>query len=158
MTDEESNPLLGVRASKDGNVVTGDVLIEDSRGNLVRSDSRLVAAVGVENLVIVSTNDAVLVASRERDQDVKRIVDSLMKAGRNEAQQPARMHRPWGSFEGWSGVVREAVVFAGLPDPGETRVALQTTADRDAAAMTDVIAGLDLRDAPLRKFRQLARR
>jgi mannose-1-phosphate guanylyltransferase/mannose-1-phosphate guanylyltransferase/mannose-6-phosphate isomerase len=100
-SDVGSWSVLWERGSKDadGNVATGDVLIEDSRGNLVRSDSRLVAAVGVENLVIVSTNDAVLVASRERDQDVKRIVDSLMKAGRNEAQQPARMHRPWGSFE-----------------------------------------------------------
>jgi len=58
------------------------------------------------------------------------------------AGRPTHGLRPWGSFEGWSGVVREAVVFAGLPDPGETRVALQTTADRDAAAMTDVMAGL----------------
>jgi mannose-6-phosphate isomerase-like protein (cupin superfamily) len=54
---------------------------------------------GVENLVIVATNDAVLVAARERDQDVKRIVDSLLKAGRNEASQPSRVYRPWGSFE-----------------------------------------------------------
>jgi mannose-1-phosphate guanylyltransferase/mannose-1-phosphate guanylyltransferase/mannose-6-phosphate isomerase len=100
-SDVGSWSVLWERGSKDanGNVTTGDVLVEDSRGNLIRSDSRLVAAVGVEKLVIVSTNDAVLVASRERDQDVKRIVDSLLKAGRNEAQQPTRMHRPWGSFE-----------------------------------------------------------
>ena len=58
------------------------------------------------------------------------------------AGQPAHGLRPWGSFEGWSSVVREAVVFAGLPDPGETRQALQTTADRDAAAMAGVIEGL----------------
>ncbi len=49
---------------------------------------------------------------------------------------------PWGSFEGWSGVVREAVVYAGLPDPGETRLALQTTADRDALAMSAIIDSL----------------
>ncbi|QDU23585.1 hypothetical protein [Urbifossiella limnaea] len=65
------------------------------------------------------------------------ILRAWVRAGR-----PRHQLRPWGSFEGWSGVVREAVVFAGLPDPGETRVALQTTADRDAAAMADVIAGL----------------
>ena len=49
---------------------------------------------------------------------------------------------PWGSFEGWSGVVRESVVFAGLPDPGETRLALQSAADRDALAMSAMIDAL----------------
>lgn len=53
---------------------------------------------------------------------------------------------PWGSFEGWSAVVREAVVFAGLPDPGETRLALQTSADRDALAMETVLACLEQMD------------
>jgi mannose-1-phosphate guanylyltransferase/mannose-6-phosphate isomerase len=100
-SDVGSWSVLWERGSKDanGNVATGDVIIEDGRGNLIRSDSRLVAALGVENLVIVATNDAVLVAARERDQDVKRIVDNLTKAGRNEASQPARVYRPWGNFE-----------------------------------------------------------
>ena len=100
-SDVGSWSVLWERGAKDadGNVTMGDVLVEDSRGNFIRSDLRLVAALGVEKLVIVSTNDAVLVASRERDQDVKLIVDSLLKAGRNEAQQPARVYRPWGSFE-----------------------------------------------------------
>ncbi|MBN9517923.1 hypothetical protein J0H58_05275, partial [bacterium] len=62
------------------------------------------------------------------------------------AGKPTHGLRPWGSYEGWSGVVREAVVFAGLPDPGETREALQSTADREAAAMAEVIAGLELLD------------
>jgi mannose-1-phosphate guanylyltransferase/mannose-1-phosphate guanylyltransferase/mannose-6-phosphate isomerase len=84
---------------KDGNATTGDVIVEDSRGNLIRSESRLVAALGVDNLVIIATNDAVLVAPRERDQDVKRIVGRLLEAGRTEASQPARVYRPWGSFE-----------------------------------------------------------
>jgi mannose-1-phosphate guanylyltransferase/mannose-6-phosphate isomerase len=100
-SDVGSWSLLWERGQKDasGNVTTGDVIIEDGKGNLIRSDSRLVAALGVENLVIVSTNDAVLVAARERDQDVKHIVDQLLKAGRNEASQPSRVYRPWGSFE-----------------------------------------------------------
>src|SRR5262249_27707687 len=59
---------------------------------------------------------------------------------------PQQGLKPWGSFEGWSGVVREAVVFAGLPDPGETRLALQTMADRDAQAVSlliDALARMD---------------
>ncbi len=62
------------------------------------------------------------------------------------AGKPTHGLKPSGSFEGWSAVVREAVVFAGLPDPGETREALQSTADRDACAMADVLAGLERLD------------
>ena len=62
-------------------------------------------------------------------------------AGRPRHQLPA-----WGSFEGWSSAVREAVVFAGLPDPGETRDALQTTADRDAVAMGAILGALEHMD------------
>ena len=100
-SDVGSWSVLWERGAKDadGNVKTGDVIIEDGRGNFIRSDSRLVAALGVENLVIIATNDAVLVAPRDRDQDVKRIVDQLIKAGRTEASQPPRVYRPWGSFE-----------------------------------------------------------
>jgi hypothetical protein len=58
------------------------------------------------------------------------------------AGKPRHGLTPWGSFEGWSGVVREAVVFAGLPDPGETRLALQTLADRDALAVSALIDAL----------------
>src|SRR4051812_16698226 len=62
------------------------------------------------------------------------------------AGRPRHDLAPWGSFEGWSGVVREAVVFAGLPDPGETRLALQTTADRDAMMMSAMIEALERMD------------
>ncbi len=62
------------------------------------------------------------------------------------AKRPRHDLAPWGSFEGWSGVVREAVVFAGLTDPGETRLALQTTSDRDAVAMQAVLTGLEEMD------------
>ena len=58
------------------------------------------------------------------------------------AGRPAHGLTPWGSDEGWSGIVRGAVVFTGLPDPGDTRLALQTAADRDAAAMAVVLDGL----------------
>jgi hypothetical protein len=62
------------------------------------------------------------------------------------AGRPRHQLAPWGSFEGWSGVVREAVVFAGFPDPGETRHALQITADRDAATMTTVLTCMEQLD------------
>jgi hypothetical protein len=62
------------------------------------------------------------------------------------AGRPRHGLTPWGSFEGWSGVVREAVVFAGLPDPGETRLALQKAADRDAVAMTALLLALEQMD------------
>ncbi len=63
------------------------------------------------------------------------------------AGRPTHNLKAWGSFQSWSDVVREAVVFAGLPDPGETRVKLQTVADRDAANMETIIDGLRLMDA-----------
>jgi mannose-1-phosphate guanylyltransferase/mannose-6-phosphate isomerase len=100
-SDVGSWSMLWERGTKDsdGNVTAGDVLIEDGRNNFIRSEGRLVATVGVDNLIVVATNDAVLVARRDRDQEVKRVVDRLVKAGRSEASQHARVHRPWGFFE-----------------------------------------------------------
>jgi mannose-1-phosphate guanylyltransferase/mannose-6-phosphate isomerase len=82
-----------------GNVLHGDVLLDQSHNNYIRSESRLVAATGVENLVVVETSDAVLVASRDRVQDVKRLVTALKSAGRDEASVHSRVYRPWGSYE-----------------------------------------------------------
>ncbi|HXJ01401.1 MAG TPA: mannose-1-phosphate guanylyltransferase/mannose-6-phosphate isomerase [Micropepsaceae bacterium] len=100
-SDVGSWSMLWERGTKDadGNVVAGDVLIEDGRNNLIRSEGRLVATVGVDNLIVVATKDAVLVTRRDRDQDVKRVVERLVKAGRPEASQHPRVHRPWGFFE-----------------------------------------------------------
>ena len=100
-SDLGSWSMLWERGEKDaaGNVVAGDVLIEDGRDNFIRSEGRLVAALGVENLIVVATHDAVLVAARDRDQDVKRVVDRLAKDGRPEIAQHARVYRPWGFFE-----------------------------------------------------------
>jgi mannose-1-phosphate guanylyltransferase/mannose-1-phosphate guanylyltransferase/mannose-6-phosphate isomerase len=101
-SDIGSWSMLWERSAKDesGNVATGDVLIEDGRNNFIRSsDGQLLAALGVENLVIVATRDAVLVTQRDRDQDVKLIVDKLTRSGRSEATQHAKVYRPWGFFE-----------------------------------------------------------
>jgi mannose-1-phosphate guanylyltransferase/mannose-1-phosphate guanylyltransferase/mannose-6-phosphate isomerase len=82
-----------------GNVVVGEALAEDSRGCYVRGEGQLVAALGVQDLVIVATPDAVLVTSKERDQDVKKVVDRLKAMGRQAATQTLRVHRPWGYYQ-----------------------------------------------------------
>ncbi len=82
-----------------GNVLRGDVLIEDSQNCYIHSSGRLVAAVGLQDHVVVETADAVLVAARDRVQDVKAIVAQLNKQGRGEALLHRRVNRPWGSYE-----------------------------------------------------------
>jgi len=88
--------------SKDanGNVVRGDVYLDGVEGSLVRAESRMVAAIGVSNLLIVETADAVLVADKNRAQDVKKVVDFLKASGRSEHEFHTRVFRPWGWYEG----------------------------------------------------------
>jgi mannose-1-phosphate guanylyltransferase/mannose-6-phosphate isomerase len=81
------------------NVVNGDVLLHDVETSYIRSESRLVAAVGISNLVVVETSDAVLIADKDRVQDVKHIVLALKQANRDEATMHKRVYRPWGSYE-----------------------------------------------------------
>ncbi len=83
-----------------GNVVRGDVYLDNARDCLVRAESRMVAALGVDNLVVVETKDAVLVARRDRAQDVKKVVDHLKASGRTEHEFHTRVYRPWGWYEG----------------------------------------------------------
>lgn len=83
-----------------GNRLEGDVMAIDSINCLVRaSDRRLVATIGVSDLVIVDTPDATLVASRDRSQDVKRLVDHLKEAERSEHIFHRKVYRPWGSYD-----------------------------------------------------------
>jgi len=82
-----------------GNVSEGDVLLQDARDNYIRSESRLVAAVGVDNLVVVETPDAVMVGARDQMQQIKQIVEALSRAERPEATVHQRVYRPWGSYE-----------------------------------------------------------
>ena len=89
---------LGVRDA-DGNAVEGDALLEDTTNTYVHSDRALVSAIGVKDLVIVDTPDALLVADRSKAQDVSRIVARLKAAGRKEHEQHLRNYRPWGFFE-----------------------------------------------------------
>jgi len=83
-----------------GNACKGDVLVHDSRHNYINANDRLVAAVGVENLIIVETADAVLVADKQHSQQVKQIVEQLKQQQREEHVIHRCVPRPWGSYEG----------------------------------------------------------
>ncbi|MFL6662373.1 MAG: mannose-1-phosphate guanylyltransferase/mannose-6-phosphate isomerase [Rhizobacter sp.] len=82
-----------------GNASAGDAFVRDSRGTLVHATSRLVGVLGVENLVVIETPDAVLVADRRRTQDVKHIVAHLDGKGRTEHTVHRQVHRPWGWYD-----------------------------------------------------------
>ena len=82
-----------------GNASHGDVLLRDSRNSLVHAASRLVGVVGLDNVVVVETPDAVLVADRSRSQEVKQIVAELDRAGRSEQTLHRQVHRPWGWYD-----------------------------------------------------------
>jgi mannose-1-phosphate guanylyltransferase / mannose-6-phosphate isomerase len=82
-----------------GNASHGDVLLRDSRNSLVHAASRLVGVVGLDNVVVVETPDAVLVTDRSRSQEVKQIVAELDRAGRSEQTLHRQVHRPWGWYD-----------------------------------------------------------
>ena len=82
-----------------GNAHLGDVLTTDSRNTLVHASSRLVSLVGVEDLIVIETSDAVLVADKNRSQDVKHIVTQLQAAKREEQTLHRKVHRPWGWYD-----------------------------------------------------------
>ena len=79
------------------NVTQGDVLLHNVKNSYIRAENKLVAAVGLDNHVIVETHDAVLVAHKNDDQNVKKIVEQLKKLSRNEAEHHVTIYRPWGS-------------------------------------------------------------
>ena len=84
---------------KEGNVTSGDTLISNTKNSLIHASTRLVSAVGVENLIIVETADAVLVADRKNSQDVKSIVSQLEAQKREEKNLHRKVSRPWGWYD-----------------------------------------------------------
>ncbi|PPD35141.1 MAG: mannose-1-phosphate guanylyltransferase/mannose-6-phosphate isomerase [Methylomonas sp.] len=82
-----------------GNAIKGDVLTIDTTNSYVHSSNKLVAVIGVKDLVVVETDDAVMVASKERVQDVKGIVDQLKALKRDEAHVHRKVYRPWGHYD-----------------------------------------------------------
>jgi len=83
-----------------GNALRGDVYVDAVKNSLIRAESRIVAAVGVSDLIVVETPDAVLVAHKDHAQDVKKIVDHLKLHARSEHEFHSRVYRPWGWYEG----------------------------------------------------------
>ncbi len=82
-----------------GNSVHGDVLLHDTKSTYVRSESKLIATIGVKDLVISESDDAILVAHKDRVQDVKKIVEQLNLSQRPEARQHRKIYRPWGAYD-----------------------------------------------------------
>jgi mannose-1-phosphate guanylyltransferase/mannose-6-phosphate isomerase len=100
-TDVGSWDALWHATAKDcnGNALLGDVVAADVCNSYIRAENRLVAAVGLTNIVLVETADAVLAVARDRSQDLRQVVGRLAEAGRNEREQHRRVYRPWGSYE-----------------------------------------------------------
>lgn len=83
----------------DGNATSGDVILRDVKNSYIRTEATVVAAIGVSDLTVVETSDAVLIAHRDRAQEVKDVVDVLKSSGRVEHESHVRHYRPWGYYE-----------------------------------------------------------
>ncbi|HAD26641.1 MAG TPA: mannose-1-phosphate guanylyltransferase/mannose-6-phosphate isomerase, partial [Alphaproteobacteria bacterium] len=84
---------------EDGNALIGDVIARETHNSYIRAENRLIATIGVDSLIVVETADAVLVAARDKVQQVKDVVDTLKLDGRREHQMHQRVYRPWGFYE-----------------------------------------------------------
>jgi mannose-1-phosphate guanylyltransferase/mannose-1-phosphate guanylyltransferase/mannose-6-phosphate isomerase len=89
VTDKDAN----------GNAISGDVLTVDSHNSFIHAQSKLVAVIGVHDLVVVETADAVMISPKDRVQEVKQIVDQLKQLGRSEADLHRKASRPWGNYD-----------------------------------------------------------
>jgi len=100
-SDLGSWDALWEMAAKDaaGNSLHGNVVAEDVRNSYLRSEAGLVAAIGVEDLVVVATDDAVMITPRNRTQEVRRLVARLVADNRDEAEALPTIHRPWGTYK-----------------------------------------------------------
>lgn len=91
--------LADVQTSDEkGNVAIGDVMLEDSENCFIRGEGDLVAGIGLKDMIVITTDDAVLVAPKNRDQDIKKIVDRLKSEKRSEADFHSTVYRPWGNY------------------------------------------------------------
>lgn len=82
-----------------GNVLLGDILTHEVKNSYLRSEYRLVAGIGLDNMIVVETADAILIAPKDQAQAVKKIVEQLKASDRHEADLHRRVHRPWGTYE-----------------------------------------------------------
>ena len=92
---------FSMSAKKDeaGNVTRGDTLLQNARGCYVRAENGMVAVAGVDDIIVICTKDATLVAKRGESGSVKEVVQELAAKHRSEAEQHLTVHRPWGSYE-----------------------------------------------------------
>ncbi len=86
-------------ADRDGNVVTGEAVIMETRNSYIRSDKKLVGTLGIEDLIIVNMEDALLVAHRDKVQDIKGLVDMMKGQNRAEIDIHPKVYRPWGNYQ-----------------------------------------------------------
>ncbi|MCY1518128.1 Alginate biosynthesis protein AlgA [compost metagenome] len=84
---------------KNGNVTKGDVVVQDSHNCLVHGNGKLVSVIGLDDIVVVETKDAMMIAHKDRVQDVKKLVNTLDADGRSETQNHCAVYRPWGSYD-----------------------------------------------------------
>ncbi len=87
-----------MQKDENGNAVKGETMLYDTSSSLIYGDERIVACIGVEDVVIVDTRDALLVAKKDRAEDVKKITEELLARGRDEAIIHTTVHRPWGYY------------------------------------------------------------
>ncbi len=101
-SDVGSWPAVWNLLDKDdmGNVGKGDFILHESKNNFIHSDHRLVTLLGVENLMVIETSDAILVANKDKSQDVKKVVSELSQQNRFQATKHRKIFRPWGSYDG----------------------------------------------------------
>ena len=86
------------KKDKEGNVIKGKTLILNTENSYIKSDDKLIVSIGLENIIIVETRDAVLVANKNSSESIKKIVSLMNKKGFNEGQNHKKVYRPWGSF------------------------------------------------------------
>ncbi|MBV1883624.1 MAG: mannose-1-phosphate guanylyltransferase/mannose-6-phosphate isomerase [Pseudomonadales bacterium] len=86
-------------ADENNNIISGDVLTSETHNSLIRAESRLVATVGIDDVIVIETADAVLVADKSRSQEIKAIVNKLNSDERPEAEIHQKVYRPWGWYE-----------------------------------------------------------
>ncbi len=87
------------KQDKAGNTIDGDVVMQDCKGMFIQAESRLVTAVGLEDVVIIETKDSMLVAAKSKSQNVKELVDQLKAQNREETSLHRQVFRPWGSYD-----------------------------------------------------------
>lgn len=94
------NSVWGVsQKDENGNSLRGDVITHDTHNSLIHAETRLVSTLGLQNVVVIETADAVLVADQAKVQDIKKIVERLKNTHRSEIDQHRKVYRPWGSYD-----------------------------------------------------------